>query len=576
MKPIMLGAYTKETDVTCIVRDGTVLRADVYRPSKSGLYPVLLCRTPYDKSHLRYEYMASELARRGYIAVVQDIRGRSSSGGEWAWHLDHAGAGVEQCDGFDSCEWAAGLEGSDRQVGTFGNSYPSWCIWQMAAAQPPSLKAIFTSGFPVTTLENTCGVFETGIRLRWHHNMAVSSRLHQGDNSYPSTEHEAQHNWDALLRGKYTWQVPLDGLPDHLFGPDNVKLRQYWRDIAEEFYGLDKLHFKIQVPTCTLTGWWDRINSAASHFTLMRENGPSDIRDRHRLIIGPWVHDVEAPEFSPLPRDYGPEAKLNLPEIIARWYDYELKGIDNGLAEEPPVRVFMLNQNRWRFEREWPPQATQTPFYLDGDKSGTVSAAANLGENLPNSETTEFFVYDPANPVPSLLGPSGQAAACDQAPLRDRGDILKYQTEPLSEDVTILGPVSCKIWVASDCPDTDFFARLIEVGKDGLAINLSQGMLRMRYRNGFDREDMLVPDLPFEIKISMMIAGVVLKAGSRIRLDITSSDFPTFDRNHNTGRPFYSDAELRVANQTLFFGPAHPSHVTLPVMGNVGEALNAG
>lgn len=555
----------RQIDAECRVRDGTILRADIYRRKGAPPSPVLLCRTCYDKTHPRYRYMATELAQRGYVAVVQDIRGRHASDGEWCWHLDETGAPVEQSDGYDSCEWAARLDGSDERVGTFGNSYPSWLIWQMAGSQPLSLKAIFTSGFPVTTLANTYGIFETGIRLRWHQQMAVSSRRRIGDTGYPATEAESMHHWDALLRGRYLWQLPLADVPDHLFGPDAAKLRQYWRDIAREFYRLGELHPRVNVPTCTLTGWWDRINSAVEHFEGMRVNGPPELREAHRLIVGPWVHDVETPQMQPLPRSYGEAAKLDLPALIARWYDHVLKGIDNGLGDEPPVRVFMVNENRWRFFDAWPPrQSREVAYHLDG-------AAAGLTRKLPAEEWQDSYVYDPADPVPSLVGPSGQAACCDQAPLRDRRDVLVYQTQPLREDVAVIGPVSCVLRVASDCPDTDFIARLIEVGDDGLAINLCQGMLRMRYREGYDREVPLEPDRPVNVTIRMMIAGILFRAGSRIRLDITSSDFPAFDRNHNTGRPFETDAELRVARQTVFSGGTEPSRLVLPVLAQDGD-----
>lgn len=550
------------------MRDGTILRADVYRPQGAGPWPVLLCRTCYDKSHARYHYMASSLAGHGYIAVVQDIRGRCASEGEWSWHLSHEGPEVEQRDGYDACEWAARLEGSDGQVGTFGNSYPSWLIWQMAAAQPPSLKAIFTSGFPVRTLENTYGIFETGIRLRWHHFMAVSSREHVGDTGYPANEQEALHNWDALLRGKYVWQLPLADIPDHLFGPDAARMRKYWDDIAVEFYRLHELHHRIKVPTCTLTGWWDRISSASEHYTLMEQNGPKELRGRHRLIIGPWIHSNEAPQLPPLPRDYGPDAVLDLPATIARWYDHELKGLDVGLADEPPVKVFLLNENRWRHLDTWPPRDTKpTAFHLAGDgAANTAAGGGRLTTEAPGEVTTDTYVYDPADPVPSLVGATGQADCCDQAPLRDRTDVLVYQSAPLTEDITLLGPVSCVLKVASDCPDTDFVARLIEVGADGLAINLVQGMLRLRYREGYDREVPLTPGEPVEVTLRMMIVGIVVKAGSRIRLDVTSSDFPAFDRNHNTGAPFATDAELRIAHQTVYRGGEAASRLVLPVM----------
>jgi putative CocE/NonD family hydrolase len=550
------------------MRDGVVLAADVYRPGGDGPWPVLLCRTPYDRTHPRYTGVARRLAAAGYLAVVQDVRGRHASGGDWTWHMDPAAAPIEAADGFESCEWAARLPGADGQVGTWGNSYPSWFIWQMAAARPPSLKAIATSGFAPHVLGCTFGIFETGIRLRWQHMMAVSSRRRAGDADWPATEEEALHNWDALLRGRHIWQLPLDGVPDALFGPDAAKQRQYWRDIHRELWALDRLHPEVAVPTLTLTGWWDRLSSLAAHFTGMRANGPAATRGAHRLVIGPWLHSVESREDWSGPRDYGPAARLDLVAEFRRFYDFHLKGIDTGIAAEKPVRLYLANDRGWSFWEDWPPPASRpVPMYLSsrvgantpaGDGRLAFAPAAGAGQ--------DGYVYDPADPVPSLVGADGQAEACDQRPLHARRDILVYQTPPLEAPLTLAGTPRCVLWIASDAPETDFFARLIEVGADGRAFNISHGVLRTRYLEGFDRVARLVPDAPTEIAVPMLPVGIRLQPGSRLRLDITSSDFPTFDRNHNTGAPFHSNAELRIARQRLFHGAVRPSRVILPVV----------
>jgi putative CocE/NonD family hydrolase len=553
-------------DVGCRLRDGTVLRADVYRPSGAGRFPVLLCRTPYDKQHPRYVRIARELAQRGYIAVVQDIRGRNASEGRWTWHMTAEGQAVEADDGYDACEWAAALPHSDGQVGTWGNSYPSWLIWRMAAAQPPSLRAIFTSGFSARTLDCTAGIFETGIRLRWQHHMAVSSRQRAGDTAYPQTVAGADHHWDRLLRGKWIWHLPLSEVPDELFGPDAEMQRHYWRDINREFWALDASYPQVAVPTSTLTGWWDRLSHCSFHFSGMRQDGPAATRERHRLVIGPWVHDVESKGDWRAPRDQGPLASLSLTDELTRWYDFQLKGV---LPEDDaPVRLFLVNDGRWTRHASWPPEGVvPTPMYLAS--SGGANTPAGDGKLLdaPSTHTrSDGYTYDPADPVLSLVEPDGQAAACDQAPLHARRDILVYQTEPLAEDLVLAGPLCCTLWIRSDAPDTDFVARLIEAGPDGLAINISHGILRCRYRTGYQSESTLEPGTPTEITIKMLPVGIRFRRGSRIRLDITSSDFPTFDRNHNTGRRFYDDPELRIAHQTILHGESYPSRIILPVL----------
>jgi putative CocE/NonD family hydrolase len=549
------------------MRDGTVLRADVYRPAGPGRFPILLCRTPYDKRHPRYVTIAAALAQRGYVAVVQDIRGRHASDGRWTWHMSPEGQAVEADDGYDTCEWAADLPGSDGQVGTWGNSYPSFMIWRMASAQPPSLKAIFTSGFSARTLDCTSGIFETGIRLRWQHQMAVSSRRKAGDHAYPQTEAEAAHNWDQLLRGKWTWHVPLSEVPDELFGPDAQMQRQYWRDIGKELWALDRDYPRVTIPTATLTGWWDRLSHSASHFSGMRERGRAANRDAHRLVIGPWVHDIELRGDWIAPRDQGPGARLFLPDELTRWYDLRLKGI--APEDDAPVRLYLINDGRWTQHDSWPPAGmVETPLFLSSDGRANTPAGDGHLSGAPAVGGSDSYVYDPADPVLSLVGPDGQAVACDQAPLRGREDILVYQTKPLEADLVLAGPLSCVLWIASDAPDTDFVVRLNEVGADGLVINISHGILRCRYRNtdGSGREELLEPGTPTEVTVRMLPVGIRFKAGSRLRIDVTSSDFPTFDRNHNTGRPFEDDRELRIARQTVLYGESHPSRIVLPVL----------
>jgi putative CocE/NonD family hydrolase len=564
----MAEEFTIERNAECRLRDGVILRADIFRPAAPGRFPVLLCRTPYDKTHPRYRRIAEALAQRGYIAVIQDIRGRDSSDGIWEWHLTEEGQAVESRDGYDACEWAARLDGADGQVGTWGNSYPSWLIWRMAIANPPSLKAIFTSGFSARTLDCTNGIFETGIRLRWQHHMAVSSRRRAGDTAYPQTPAEALHHWDQLLRGKWVWHLPLNDVPDMLYGPDASKQRQYWADVNKEFWALDRDYNKVTVPTMTLTGWWDRLNQCAFHQPGMEANGPQATRGQHRLVIGPWIHDVEGQPNWHGPRDYGPESHCDLVGEMLLWYDFHLKGRDTGLADEAPVRLRLINDNDWTYWSTWPPQGIEeTSFFLRSDGSAnTPDGNGTLGADAPGDEPADHFVYDPADPVPSLVDPDGQAAACDQRPLKDRTDILVFQTPPLERDLVLAGPAHAELWIASDAPDTDFVVRLIEVGADGLAVNLSHGILRCRYREGYDREVMLSPGEPTRIVVKLLPIGIRFEAGSRLRVDITSSDFPTFDRNHNTGKTFHNDTELRVARQTLFHDADRPSRLVLPVL----------
>jgi putative CocE/NonD family hydrolase len=560
-------------DVPAEMRDGLALRADLYRCPGPSRRPVLLCRTPYDKRHPRYVWIAHELARAGYLAVIQDVRGRDASDGSWEWHLSPHGHRAEARDGYDACEWAAALPGSDGQVGTWGNSYPSGCCaWWMAAERPPSLKALFTSGYPVSHQVATAGIFETGIRLRWQHRMAVSSRRRAGDDRYPRTVEEASVNWDELERNKWVWKVPLADIPDRLFGPTAAPLRRYMETVQDEHWAMDRLHPRVEVPTCTLTGWWDRLSSCADHYTGMVTNGPAHLRDTHRLIIGPWVHDVEgSPNWrDPLGRgDAGP-GQGHLAQLL-RWSDRHLRDRDIDEAAEPPVRLYVLNDG-WRHVDDWPPPQgeEQRWFFHSAGHAATTRGDGALERDPPGSQPPDRYDYNPADPVMSLH--EGQWEACDQAPLADRPDVLVYRSAPLERDVDLVGPVEASIWFASDQPDTDLVVRLIEEQREGPAVNLSQGILRARYRAGFDREVPLVPGQPTRMVVRMLPVGIRFLRGSCIRVDVTSSDFPAFDRNHNTGLPYLTDATFRVARQLVFHDREHPSSITVRVLPGSAEA----
>jgi len=561
-------AVTVEENVPMETRDGTVLRADLYRPSGGGRYPVLLCRTPYNKRLSRYVGHARDLASRGYVVVVQDVRGRYASDGEFFWQFRNNDETFDAQDGHDAVEWAAALPHSDGQVGTWGHSYPSWCIWRMAATRPPHLKAVFASGMAARLLDMNYGVFETGRRLQWTYMMAADARRRAGVPHGPHSPEEANEDWTNVQRGKWMWHLPLESIPDYVFSTLTEQLKTYYRQQNLELWAFDRVHGDVNVPVCQFTGWWDRLIGTIDQFTGMVENGPASLRDQHRLIIGPWGHDSTSLSRKIGPIDYGPDAGATFEDLIARWYDCRFKGVDTGIDSEPPIRLFVLNENRWRFEQEWPPARMRyTEFFLhSGGRANTVRGDGLLSTDEPGSERPDEYDYDPSDPVMSLMRADSQAAPVDQAPLDGRVDILVYQTPPLERDVAVIGPVTLKLWAASSAPDTDFTAKLIDVQPDGTAVNLSYGIMRARYRDGYDSPTLILPDLPYEYAVKMTPTGALFRRGHRIRLDVSSSDFPNFDRNHNTGADFWADAELRVAHQTVLHDREHPSRLILPVM----------
>ena len=557
-----------EYDLPMETRDGTVLKSDVYRPSGSGKYPTLLLRTPYWKQHPRYVKAARAMAARGYTVVNQDMRGRYASEGEFRWQFMRNDLTFDAADGYDSVEWAAQLPSSDGQVGTWGHSYDAWCAWRLAELQPPSLKALHASGMGTNSLEMNFGVFETGRRLEWSYMMAADLRRREGVEHGPLDPFEAVRYWREIERGKWLWYLPLDDIPEEPFSTLTPQLKAFYREQNVEMWDFSSIHPKVNVPTCTFTGWWDRIIGTVNQYSGMIANGPAEFRDQHRLVVGPWSHMMTNLRRDLGPVDYGPEAQAEWTDLITRWYDWQFKQIDNGYAEEPPVRLFIVNENRWRLEHEWPlARAEYTDFFLHSDGAANTPAGnGSLSMDESGGETPDGYAYDPRDPVMSVMDIDAQAMPRDQAPLDGRRDVLVYQTPPLEQEIEITGPVVLKLFAASDAPDTDFTAKLVIVYEDGTAVNLTYGIVRARYRDGYDSPTLLEPGEPYEYTIRLNPVGVLIRPGQRLRLDISSSDFPNFDRNHNTGADFWSDAELRTARQTVFHDRERPSRLILPVI----------
>ncbi len=557
-----------ESNVDVVMRDGTILRADVYHPDDSDQYPSLLCRTPYQKLTPRYVDLATTLAARGYTAIVQDQRGRYASDGEYLWMWRHRDETTEADDGYDTCEWASALPWSDGRVGTWGHSNASWLAWMLISSQPPSLEAALCTGIFKNALDLTNGIFETGRRLEWTYMMAADMRKRAGDPTGPHTPAEAAARWNGVERGKYVWRLPLADIPAEVFSTLDEQLRTYYKAQNLELSNFGEFHPKVTTPVMQITGWWDRLIGTIDNFEGITKYGPEHLREQHRLIIGPWGHDSTQFARKIGPVDYGPEADRPYGEMIARWYDFQLKGLDNGMADEDPVQIFVLGENRWRGEREWPLARTRfTEFFLhSGGSANTIEGDGVLSVEAPVDEPYDEYDYDPRDPVMSLMRPDSQAAPVDQAPHDYRRDILFYQTPPLEEALEVTGPVALKLWAQTDCPDTDWTAKLAVVLEGGQAVNLTYGILRAQYRGGYENPVLLEPNEPCEFSVRLNPTGILFQPGQRIRLYVSSSDFPNFDRNHNTGKPFWTDTRLRVAHQTVFHDRKRPSRLILPVI----------
>jgi hypothetical protein len=573
-----------ERNVPVPMRDGVVLRADLYRPAAPGRYPTLVYRTPYAKDGLLEsgsEPTLSRAARAGYALVIQDVRGRFNSEGEFRPYQQ------EGHDGFDTIEWAAQQPWSDGRVGTFGLSYPGAVQWLAAMEAPPHLVSIF----PAMTFATGRHFFFFGGAfnhdwMRWillyiAPDVRVRKKLPGA-----KTEAEAQKEWD---RRKWEWEgtLPLLGLPvlrdvapwydDWLAHPDDG---DYWA-----FADVTTAHRKIAVPALNFSAWYDSAYGplgAIANFNGMRANGASEVARRGaRLILGPWDHgDPQPYETKVGELDFGTNATLDYYGLIIKWHDRYLKGIHNEVDAWPPVRIFVMGDNVWRDEQEFPLARTRyEPFYLRGpDGAGDAAAGANgsgrgpgagrLAADPPASaEPPDRYDDDPRRPV--TMENFEKTGPLDQTPIQARRDVLSYTTEPLAEDLEVTGPIAATLWITSSAVDTDFAVMLCDVHPDGKAFNLTPyeaGTLRARYRRSEASPEPLVPGEPTELVIRGMVTSNVFKAGHRIRLQIASSRFPTFDRNLNTGETFGTSSRAVTAHQAILHDAAHPSRVVLPVV----------
>ena len=557
-----------ERNVEARMRDGTILRADIYRPKATGKLPVLMCRTPYDKTTPLNADISHAVAARGYIALAQDIRGTHASDGDYVWIFDPAAKERESRDGYDAVEWAARLPGSDGRVGTFGVSYSSFCSWCLASALPPSLKAMHVGGMGSRNQDMNFGIFETGRRLQWTYNQAADQRRRHGRVDGPLSLADASTEWIEHLRFKWVWRLPLETIPEYVLGPLTDSVLKFHRQHADDIYNFDDVHPRFPVPVCSVSGWWDRVGLSVCHYERLTRLGPPDARQGHRLVIGPWSHHPFQMRRGIGPRDYGSEADYPYADQIADWYDYQFKGIPGRIGDGPPVHLFIVNDNTWRQFDHWPPAGVEYVDYFlhSGGKANSAYGDGSLSTIEPEDEQPDHYVYDPSDPFMSVMGLESHYYPRDQRCTDYRTDNLVFQTMPLGESVLVVGPVKCLLWASSDAIDTDFAVKLIEVGEDGLPINISQGIVRARYRSGYDNARFLEPNRPYLFEIVMLPACIRFQRGSRIRFDVASSDFPAFDRNHNTGRDYWSDPDLRAARQTIFHDRDHPSRLVLPVL----------
>jgi uncharacterized protein len=549
------------------MRDGVVLYADVYRPVGNGRHPVLVSRTPYSTERFPAAYEAGVyFSRRGYVYVFQDVRGRHESDGRWEPFRD------DERDGYDTVEWAARQPWSNGKVGMQGGSYLGQNQWRAAQAAPPSLVTIFPSVASTSIYHDWItlnGAWRLSFNFGWGP-VRQESRIMQNPGAHTVDGLHAIH-YDEVQR-----QLPLNTMQqmvgrrakfydDWLAHPD---YDEYWKPL-----NVEEMFAKISVPVHTFGGWFDIFSQGTLHgYVGMSQKGPTErIRRGSNIVIGAWGHGSSQKTGD---IDFGATAHVNELALQLRWYDYWLKGIDNGLASEPPVKLFLMGHNEWVLENEYPLARTDyRPLYFaSGGNANTDRGDGRLTWNKAGgSSTADRFRYDPNDPVPSVggnncCGTPTAAGPRDQRKIEARRDVLVYTSDPLEQELEVTGPVKVVLHASSDASDTDFVAKLVDVYPDGTSYNMAEGVVRARYRDSVAAPTALTPGKVYRFEIDMVGTSVAFLRGHRIRVHVTSSHFPQFDRNPNTGATFGTTKEVRVAEQTIFHDAERPSHIVLPVI----------
>jgi putative CocE/NonD family hydrolase len=397
--------------------------------------------------------------------------------------------------------------------------------------------------------------------------MAPEMRRHAG-RSGVTDRTEMRRLWDEGQAEHWLWFLPWSELPQNVCEDETAAVQAWLRNPHTDPWALQQDVDQVTVPNFNVIGWYDHCNGDMLLDRAIRSEGGSEVaRNGSHTIIGPWGHSGRGTRaYGNI--DFGAEADIDITQLEIDWFDYWIKHKDNGVDDWPSYRIFVMGDNRWRDEEEWPlSRARERSLYLtSGGGANTPNGDGRLIESPPETGGSDDYVYDPTNPVPSLHGPRLFVIPTDQRPLSGREDVLVYQTEPLTERIEVTGNPVVELYADSTAPDTDFFVRLIDVAPDGLARDVSLGMVRARYRNGLDRPELIEPGRIVKYTIRMNPTSNAFLPGHRIRLDVTSSDFPNYDRNHNTAADQNSDATLNTATQTIHHGGDRGTRIRLPCM----------
>lgn len=577
--------YRVERNVMVAMRDGAALATDIWIPDGPPA-PTLLVRVPYGKSSMFVLSLAVNpdifaLLDAGYVVVRQDCRGTSASEGEFIPMAS------EHEDGIDTIEWVRQQPWSDGVVGTYGASYLGFTQLALASQKPEGLKAIA----PAVTDPDMYRAWHSGGALIWHNALfwatfmaaaGIQRGMAHGEGDLARLVALANDSADlqaspiakledAMPGDQYQLADVLSWWTDWLRHPERGP---FWDELSSS-----SDQGEVTVPALHIGGWFDLFaGNTAREFARMRAHAASDaVRKGHLLIIGPWDHQ----EYTGLYKDrqFGPAAHIatiGLTETYLRFYDRWLRGKTAAQPAQAPVRIFVMGLDEWREEQDWPlPDTEYVDFFLDGGgKANSAAGDGVLRSVVPIADVSDCYVYDPARPVPSLGGRVWQPSALnsvgpvDQRQIEARNDVLCYTSPVLEEPIEVTGHITLVLHVASSALDTDFTGTLVDVHPDGRAIYLTDGILRARYRNSLTAPELLEPEVEYELTLDLSVTSNVFLSGHRIRLDLSSSNYPRYDRNTNTGGDINTESleDSVVATNRVLHGPAHPSRLVLPVI----------
>lgn len=591
MVPRKTKKHIFETDVMVPMRDGVKLATNIWRPEGEESVPTLLVRSPYGKDNiaiLSNDLLPNifPLLEAGYAVAVQDCRGAFKSEGE------NLSLASEPNDGADTIQWLLSQPWCDGNIGTFGGSYLGFVQWASASTGVEGLKAIApcttTVDYYKAPWYSVGGALSLDTSYSWSTAMGLYHVLRDLNSiKDPNLLGESYQELQAIMGAMTNPNLHLSKLPYKEL-PHSNKHAPWWDDWVKhatpddywtELAVANQIE-NVKVPALHTGGWYDFFirNTIESYNAMKEKGGSEEARKDQYLIIGPWIHSPSNKGMYP-DRQFGPAANgqtIDFTSLYIKYFDRYLRGKEDALDGVAPVRIFVMGIDQWRDEQAWPlPDTQYTEYFISSaGNANTSEGTGGLSSTIPNEDLKDVYTYDPLNPVPTLGGQTmtpveaNQAGAVDQRSVEMREDVLCYSTPVLEEAIEVTGHISLKLFVSSSALDTDFTGKLVDIHPDGRAIILTEGILRARYRHSLTAPELMEPGEIYELTLDLGVTSNVFLPGHQIRLEVSSSNFPRYDRNTNTGGVIAEDSEeaIVVAENTIYHGPTHPSRLILPII----------